>query len=97
MPVAMKKERTIDKIKKERKVSEEARENLKTFNRIKKSILEALKEGPRTVPEVAEITGLPTPRVHWYLMTLRRYGEVVAGEQDDMDEYFTYELAKKEK
>ena len=91
----MKKEKTIDKIKKERKVSEEARENLKTFNRIKKSILEALKEGPKTVPELAEITGLPASQTHWYLMTLRKYGEVVTGELDDMDEYFTYQLANK--
>ncbi len=91
----MKKERTIDVIKKERKVPEEVRENLKKFNRIKKKILEALQEGPRTVPEIASAVGLSTPDTLWYLMTLLKYGEVKTGEPDEMEEYFTYQLAKK--
>ncbi len=90
-----KKERTIDIIKKERKVPEHAKENLKRFNKIKKSILEALKEGPKSIPELSQFTGLPSRETHWYLMTLRKYGEVETGDLDDMDEFFTYKLANK--
>ncbi len=90
-----KKTRTIDILKQSRKIPDAAKERLKTFNRIKKAIKEALKDGPKTVPQVAEKTGLSLQETNWYLMTLRKYGEIVTGELDDMDEYFTYKLAKK--
>ena len=90
-----KKTRTIDILKQTRKVPEAAKENLKTYNKIKKSIREALKDGPKSVPQIAEATGLSLKDANWYLMTLRKYGEVETGEIDDMDEYFSYKLVNK--
>jgi len=33
--------------------------------------------------------------VMYYLMTLRKYGDVETGEIDDMDEYYSYKRKKK--
>ena len=50
----------------------------------------ALSAGPRTVPEVAAETGLDTGEVLWHLMALKKFGEVVEGEE--RDGYFEYAL-----
>ena len=56
-------------------------------NKVKK----ALKEGPLTVPSLAELIGETTDRVLWSVMELRTYGAVVEDEQDG--DYFKYSLA----
>jgi DNA-directed RNA polymerase specialized sigma subunit len=86
--------RTLDLIKKERQVSEEVKENLKQFNRMKRAIRQALEEGPLTIPELAEKLNIGKDEAVYYLMSLRKYGLVSTGEQDDMDEYFYYQLRK---
>jgi hypothetical protein len=35
------------------------------------------RERPRTVPEVAEATGIPADKVLWFLSAMRKYGIVV--------------------
>jgi len=87
--------KTIKYIKEEKAVSDNVKQNLKEFARLKKLIKNALKEGPKTIPQIAETTGLKDYTVTYYLMTLRKYGEVETGEIDDMDEYFFYQLKKK--
>jgi hypothetical protein len=66
------------------------REQKKLMRRLK----EALRNGSRTVPEVAAETGLPTGEVLWHLMALRKFGEVVEGEE--RDGYFEYALKEEE-
>ncbi len=85
-------EKTIDYIKKKRTVSEEVKEKRKEFARIKKLILKTLETEPKTIPQIAKETQLPSDVVTFNLMTLRKYGEVIAGDIDDMDEYFFYKL-----
>ncbi len=75
-------------------VSEEARENLKKFTRIRKSILDALKEGEMTIAQLSQKLSMPGHEVVFYLMTLVKYGQVQTGEIDDMDEYYSYKLKK---
>jgi len=87
-----KKTRTIDYIKEKRSVPEELKERRKEYARIRKAILNVLKEGDYTIPELAAETGLPLEIVTYNLMTLRKYGDVITGELDDMDEYFYYKL-----
>ena len=87
--------KTIDIIKKKRTVSEVVKENRKEFVRIKKLILNSLKEGPKTIPQIAKETSVPADEIIYHLMTLRKYREVVTGELDDMDEYFSYKLNNK--
>ncbi len=54
-----------------------------------KAILDSLKGGPRTVPEIAAETRIPSEKVFWYVMALKRYGKVAeAGLAGD---YYRYE------
>lgn len=73
---------------------EQAKENLKAFNRIKKSMLDALAEEDLTVKQLAEKLSMPTDEVVYNLMSLVKYGFVKTGDMDDMDEYYTYKLNK---
>lgn len=56
----------------------------------RKKIIEVLKDGPRTVPEVAKATAMPSHEVLWKLMGMRKYGLVVEGEE--RDGYYQYAL-----
>lgn len=87
--------KTIDVIKEKRIVPEALKEKRKEYNNIKKSIKKALGGGPKTIPQIANETGIPSQVITYNLMTCRRYGEIETGEIDDMDEYFTYYLKKK--
>lgn len=75
-------------------VPEQAKVNLKEFNRIKKSILDVLAEDDLTVKQMAEKLKMPTDDVVFNLMSLVKYGLIKTGEIDDMDEYYTYKLNK---
>jgi len=57
-----------------------------------KKILETLQEEPRSVPEIAEATGLPPKNVMYLLMSLRKYGYVKDTNEINEDEYYTYAL-----
>jgi len=86
--------RTIDILKKERQVSAAVKEELKQFNRMKRTIRQALSEGPLTIPQLADKLSISRAEATYYVMSLRKYGLITAGEQDDMDEYFFYHLKK---
>lgn len=85
---------TLDLVKKERQVKAEVKENLKQYNRMKRAIRQALVEGPMTIPELADKLEIDRAEITYHLMSLRKYGAVTAGEQDDADEYFYYQLKK---
>jgi hypothetical protein len=59
-----------------------------------KAIKEVLREGARTVPELAEKIDLPAAQIFWYLASLKKYGEVIEGEKSGS--YFRYALAAAE-
>jgi DNA-directed RNA polymerase specialized sigma subunit len=75
-------------------VSQQAKDNLKEFTRIKKSMLDALAEEDLTIAQLTEKLGMPKDEVVYYLMSLVKYGFVKTGDVDDMDEYYTYKLIK---
>lgn len=93
--MAEEKQRTVKVMKEKRTVSEEVKANIKHYNKMKKLIKEVLKEGPKTIPEIAKATQLPAHEATYFLMSMRKYGDVVTGEIDDMDEYFYYHLNQK--
>lgn len=86
--------KTIDIIKKKRKVSDSVKENMKAFNKIKRQILKSLETEEKTVPQIAQEIDLPLDVVTYHLMTLQKYGNIEAGEVDDMDEFYFYKLKK---
>jgi predicted transcriptional regulator len=87
--------RTVDLAKKDRQVPEWVKEELKHFNRMKRSIRKALEPEPKTIPMLAKELDITEAEVTYYLMSLRKYGIVETGELDDMDEYYYYQLKKK--
>ncbi|MDD3507841.1 MAG: hypothetical protein PHY27_05400 [Parabacteroides sp.] len=74
--------------------SPQALDNLKEFNRIKKQMLDALQSEDLTVKMMTEKLNMPTNEVVFHLLSLVKYGLVVTGEIDDMDEYYTYKLKR---
>jgi predicted Rossmann fold nucleotide-binding protein DprA/Smf involved in DNA uptake len=86
--------KTFKYLREKREVSAAAKEKLKNFTRIKKSILDALKEEDLTIDQLTQKLSMPKHEVVFYLMTLIKYGFVQTGTIDDMDEYFSYKLKK---
>jgi predicted transcriptional regulator len=62
--------------------------------KLQKRLKQALADGPKTVPQVSKETGLPTQEVFWHLMSLKKYGEIIEGEEQDS--YVEYALKPKE-
>ncbi len=54
-------------------------------------ILEALREGPLTVPEIATAIGAPAHEVVFWVMGMRRYGWLAEIKGNTVDGYFQYE------
>lgn len=86
--------KTFKYLREKREVPEAAKENLKNFTRIKKSILDSLKEGDLTIDQITQKLSMPKHEVVYYLMTLVKYGFVQTGTVDEMDEYYSYKLKK---
>ncbi len=87
------KELTVKKLRERGvKPKPEVVERSKEQRRIIKQIKDCLKDGPKTIPEIASATGLKPGVVTWYVMTLVKYGEIVPGEE--VDGYYQYSLAE---
>ena len=68
---------------------------LKSDREARKALREALRFGPKTIPELTQQLNLPGEKVTWCVMALRRYGEIVeAGRAGD---YFRYGLKESER
>jgi hypothetical protein len=63
-------------------------------SKIKRQIKKALGERPLTVPELFDATHIPIEKVFWHLMSLKKYGEIVEGEESES--YVKYALKPKE-
>ena len=87
--------KTVDILKSKKEVPSSLTEKRKEYNELRKLIKKSLGNDPKTIPQIAEETGIPSHVVTYTLMTCRKYGEIEVGELDDMDEYFTYKLTKK--
>lgn len=75
-----------------RDIIQAAAQRVKNQKREMDAIREALQSGGRTVPELAEQTGMDPSAVLWFVATLKKYGEIVEGEKDGS--YFRYELVR---
>ena len=86
--------KTYKFLRERREVSQAAKDNLKQFIKIKKSITDALKESDLTIEQLTQKLNMPKHEVVFYLMSLVKYGYVQTGAVDDMDAYFSYKLKK---
>lgn len=55
-----------------------------------KAISAALEKGPRTVPEIAQASGLPSHKILWHVMAMKKYGKIA--EADRAGDYYRYVL-----
>jgi hypothetical protein len=55
-----------------------------------KKIKEHLNGAGATIPEIAEKTAMPTSEVLWFVMALKKYGQVVEGPKEA--DYYKYQL-----
>jgi predicted transcriptional regulator len=74
---------------------ERIREQLKKQQAVRRSICQVLRDGPKTVPEVAEASGLPTHEVLWHVTAMKKYDLVV--EAGQCGEYYQYAMAEEAK
>ncbi|MGI0132098.1 MAG: MarR family transcriptional regulator [Thermoplasmata archaeon] len=57
-------------------------------------VLTLLKDGPKTIPEIATDLARPTREVALWVMALRRYGDVVEVPKAPTDDYYRYRRAE---
>ena len=74
--------------------SEELLGRVKDQSKRKAAIKKALKDGPMTVPALAEATGFPAAEVLWSVTAMRKYG--LAVEEGVEGDYPRYALPEKE-
>ena len=60
---------------------------------MRRKILESLESGPRTIPEIAEATGLPSKDVLWWVMGSVRYNFVEPTGETTPEGYHKYGIA----
>ena len=83
--------RPIDVLRQRRGgMTEEMKAFYKEQTRVKKAIRDTLRQGPKTIPDVALAAGLPTETVTWHLMAMRKYGDVI--ETMTSGDYYIYRL-----
>jgi predicted transcriptional regulator len=64
---------------------------------MKDRIAAALADGPKTIPEIAELLGSPSPEVTQWVMALRRFGKLEEMPKGKADDYFQYKLTEGQK
>jgi predicted transcriptional regulator len=60
----------------------------------KDKIVTVLRDGPKTIPEIAEALEYPSHEVVYWLMAMWRYGVVVETGKPDDEGYYQYKLTE---
>lgn len=89
-----KKKLTVHQLKETMKPPKEALEMRKAQGKITKAIKNALKSGPKTIPQIAQEANLESYVVTYYLFSMRKYGEITDGEEEEG--YPTFTLPQEE-
>lgn len=66
--------------------------SMKEYPQLWKRIVACLEQGPCSVPQLVEQIQAPGEEITWHLMTMNKYGVVMAAGMDDSDAYFMYKL-----
>jgi predicted transcriptional regulator len=68
---------------------------LKEQQAIRRQISQVMRDVPKTVPEIAEATGLPADQVLWHVTAMKKYDFAVETGMDG--EYYQYQLVQETK
>jgi hypothetical protein len=74
----------------------DVREIVREESFMRARILEVLADGPHTVPEIAAALGRPTHETMFWVMGMRRYGQVRDVKEAAVDGYFRYQAVARE-
>ena len=81
----------LKKLREERQETiEQAKSLIKEQSSVIKKIKEHLQGDGKTVPEIARATGIKSSEVLWFVMALKKYGQVLEGPKDG--DYYKYQL-----
>jgi predicted Rossmann fold nucleotide-binding protein DprA/Smf involved in DNA uptake len=72
-----------------------AQARLKEQQAIRRQICQVMRDAPKTVPEVAEATGIPADQVLWHITAMKKYDLAVETGMDG--EYYQYQLVQETK
>lgn len=72
-----------------------AQELLKEQKALRRQICQPLRDGPKTVPEIAQQTGIPADQVLWHIMAMKKYDLIV--ETGMCGEYYLYQRVEDSK
>jgi hypothetical protein len=61
---------------------------------VRDRITALIRSGPRTIPELAEALGYPSPEVVFWVMAMWRYGTLVPTGKAGADGYYRYRLSE---
>jgi predicted Rossmann fold nucleotide-binding protein DprA/Smf involved in DNA uptake len=67
---------------------------LKEQQTARKAIIRAMQGEPKTIPQIAEATGLPAHKVLWYVAAMKKYGLVAEAGMDEDYTYYLYKLTQ---
>ena len=65
---------------------------LKEQKALRRQICQSMRENPKSVPEMAELTGIPADQVLWHVTAMKKYGLVI--ENGMCGEYYLYQMAE---
>jgi predicted Rossmann fold nucleotide-binding protein DprA/Smf involved in DNA uptake len=65
---------------------------LKEQKDVRRQICRAMGDAPKTVPEIAEASGLPAEQVLWHIIAMKKYNLVI--ETGPCGEYYLYQQVK---
>jgi hypothetical protein len=82
----------LKQLRADRQASVEATQGLlREQQATRKRLRAAMSGGPKTVPQIADISELPSELVLWHVTAMRKYEEVVETGMDG--DYYLYQLA----
>jgi len=87
-------EMLADLRKQHRESVKKAQSLLKEQQVARKAISRAMQGEPKSIPQIAEATGIPAHEVLWHVAAMKKYGEVAETGMDEDYEYYLYRLAK---
>jgi hypothetical protein len=75
-------------------VSQQAKDNLKNFNSIKKKILESMGDEALSIPQISDRIQMSRSETLYYVMSLLKFGQIQVLGIDDKDEFYLYKVKK---
>ena len=72
------------------------REIIRDEHLMRRPILEALAEGPLTIPQIAEAIERPVHEVVYWVMGMRKYGYLAEIKEADDEGFYPYQAVERE-